>query len=237
MFGGDDNDTLDGGTGADTMAGGAGNDIYFVDSNADVVMENAGEGTDKVYSSIASYTLSAGVENLVLQAGAISGTGTGEANTIIVDDLNSANVSLFGMDGKDKLTGGTGNDSLDGGAGNDTLAGGAGADTVTGGTGNDRFVFNFADIATGATHDSIADFTHANDKIDLSDIDAITGSAGSSFTFIGAGVFTHTAGELHYVVNPGGGVILQGDLNGDGVEDFNIDVHGAASLVASDIIV
>ncbi|MDG3444493.1 hypothetical protein P5F91_28770, partial [Nitrospirillum amazonense] len=38
------NDTLDGGGGADTLVGGTGNDLYFVDSSADVVVENANEG-------------------------------------------------------------------------------------------------------------------------------------------------------------------------------------------------
>ena len=58
------NDTLDGGAGADTMIGGAGNDTYIVDDAGDVVTENAGEGTDTVRTTLASYTLGANVENL-----------------------------------------------------------------------------------------------------------------------------------------------------------------------------
>src|SRR3569833_1423960 len=53
-IGGDDK--LDGGTGADTMVGGTGNDTYYVRDAGDVVIENAGEGTDKVNLTI-SYTL------------------------------------------------------------------------------------------------------------------------------------------------------------------------------------
>src|SRR3569623_249095 len=63
FLGGDDK--LDGGSGADTMVGGTGNDTYTVRDAGDIVVENAGEGTDRVNSSI-TYTLGAHLENLSL---------------------------------------------------------------------------------------------------------------------------------------------------------------------------
>ena len=51
------------------MLGGVGNDVYFVDNAGDVVIENAGEGNDTVFST-AHFRLSANVENLVLQGSA-----------------------------------------------------------------------------------------------------------------------------------------------------------------------
>lgn len=229
LDGGAGNDTLDGGTGNDTMAGGDGNDSYYVDSSSDLIIETPTGGSDKVFSTAASYTLSDNVEGLELDNGALSGTGNDGANSITVGASNSASgVTINGMGGNDKLTGG---------AGNDTIAGGAGADQVTGGLGADRFVFNFADLATGAVHDQIMDFQHAQgDKIDLSGIDADPGTSGNqAFTFIGANAFTHHVGELHYVVT-GTGVTLQGDLDGDGNADFNLDVNGVTSLAAPDIV-
>jgi len=118
------NDTLDGGAGNDRMLGGQGDDLYRVDSTNDVIVENAGEGTDTVQSS-ANYTLSANVENLVLTGSAsISGTG---------------NIS------NNNLTGNSGNNALNGGDGLDTLIGGKGNDILKGGTGNDTYNFSLND--------------------------------------------------------------------------------------------
>ena len=55
LYGYGGNDTLNGGTGNDTMAGGTGNDTYVVDSAGDVVIEAAGEGTDRVNASVELY--------------------------------------------------------------------------------------------------------------------------------------------------------------------------------------
>jgi len=98
LNGGADNDALNGGLGADTMSGGTGNDTYTVDNIGDVITENAGEGTDVVFSSI-SYALTANVENLNLTgAAAINGTG------------NALNNQLSGNNAANVLAGGLGND-------------------------------------------------------------------------------------------------------------------------------
>ncbi len=127
LSGGAGNDTLDGGAGADTLIGGLGNDTYIVDDAGDVIIENAGEGTDTVQASV-DYTLSANVENLILTGTATSATGNTSDNAI---------------------TGNSAANSLSGGAGNDTLDGGAGADTLIGGTGNDTYIVdNTGDVVT-----------------------------------------------------------------------------------------
>src|SRR5690606_21823710 len=53
-------DTLNGAGGVDTLIGGGGDDRYYVDHVADVVVEEAGGGSDRVLASV-SYTLGAGV--------------------------------------------------------------------------------------------------------------------------------------------------------------------------------
>jgi Ca2+-binding RTX toxin-like protein len=122
------NNILSGLTGADTLVGGLGNDTYVIDNAGDVVVENVGEGTDLVQSSI-TYTLGAGVEDLTLTGtSGLSGTG---------NELNNV------------LTGNSGANTLTGGAGNDTLNGGTGADTMIGGTGDDTYVRdNTGDVIT-----------------------------------------------------------------------------------------
>jgi Ca2+-binding RTX toxin-like protein len=137
LFGLAGRDLLDGGSGNDTMRGGTGSDTYLVGSGGDVVIENPGQGTDRIISS-GSRTLGANIENLTLIGGAaISGTGN-TLNNVIVGN-NAANT-LRGLDGNDVLRGLGGNDRLEGGNGNDFLDGGTGGDTMIGGAGNDTFV-------------------------------------------------------------------------------------------------
>jgi Ca2+-binding RTX toxin-like protein len=98
---------LDGMGGADTMAGGLGDDTYMVDNVADLASEAAGAGDDSVHSSV-NFTLGANVENLVLLAGALNGTGNGIANTLTG---NGGNNTLNGMGGADVMAGGAGHDT------------------------------------------------------------------------------------------------------------------------------
>ncbi|MGB0629773.1 MAG: beta strand repeat-containing protein, partial [Alphaproteobacteria bacterium] len=105
----------------DILTGGTGNDTYVVDNGGDQVIENSGEGTDTVQSSIL-YTLGDHVENLTLTGSDdLSGTG------------NSLNNQITGNSGDNVITGAAGSDTLTGGAGKDrfVFASGFGADTVT----------------------------------------------------------------------------------------------------------
>ncbi len=105
LTGGSGDDLLNGGGGADTMIGGGGNDTYIVDNAHDVVVENPGEGTDSVQSSV-THTLAANVENLTLTGtSALNGTGNDLDNVIVG---NSGNNTLAGLGGADHLDGGPG---------------------------------------------------------------------------------------------------------------------------------
>ncbi|EWY35777.1 hypothetical protein N825_34340, partial [Skermanella stibiiresistens SB22] len=127
-----------------------------------------------------------------------------------------------------------GNDSLSGGAGNDTLIGGAGTDRLDGGSGADAFDFNAtSESVVGSARDVITDFLRGTDRIDLSTIDADTdGTDGNqAFAFIGLSAFTGVDGQLRFDSG-----LLQADVNGDGVADFEISVVGTTTMAASDFV-
>src|SRR5205085_10481482 len=103
------------------MTGGAGNDVYIVESATDTITpEAAAAGIDTVISYLATFTLAAELENLVLGDGAGNGTGNALANTILGNTLVNT------------LTGGLGNDTYGVDNAGDVVveAVGAGTDTV-----------------------------------------------------------------------------------------------------------
>jgi len=146
------------------------------------------------------------------------------------DDLKILKAAFAG---NDRITGGQYGDKLEGFGGNDVLYGRAGADKLFGGAGADTFVFKLTRDSTVSSggRDTIYDFsaTH-NDRIDLRSIDADTKISGDqAFSFIGKTTFHKKPGELRYDVKTGG-VLVYGDVNGDGNADFSIFIKGVAAL-------
>ena len=235
LYGGADGDLLSGGTGADYMEGGTGDDVYIVDNAGDSVVEASGEGTDDVYTSLATYTLGADVENLYYNGGAGNFTLTGNTLDNIIFG-GGGNDTLSGLDGNDTLRGQTGNDTLSGGDGDDLLVGGSGIDDLTGGAGADTFRFSTFESGTGANADRIQDFAQGSDIIEVAGIDADLLTAGNqTFSFIGNAAFSGAAGELRYYDN-GVDTFVQGDINGDGAADFDIALTGVVALVSTDFV-
>ena len=146
LVGGNGDDILHGDSGMgdfDYLYGNAGNDTFYVDTPADLVFEQPGEGTDTVFANIvgAGYYLYDNIENLTLLGNTPFGVGNALANTLIGNGISNY------------LLGGLGNDTLNGKGGNDVLFGEGGADT---------FVFEH-----GTGGDVIGDFLAGTDKIDL----------------------------------------------------------------------
>ncbi len=211
LNGGNGNDILNGGDGQDTMDGGDGDDIFIVDDAGDVITDTS--GIDQV-QTIISFTLPEGFENLQftgLQSGLL---GQG----------NSGNNTMQNNDAGGELQGGVGNDRFEDGAGRDVFVGGQGADT-----------FDFSQLQNGVLRlGEVLDFSVARgDKIDVSKIDANGNplDGNQSFSFVGEQDFSGVAGELRFSQR-----LLQGDINGDGVADFEIKLVGVLELKQDDIL-
>ncbi len=169
--------------------------------------------------------------------------GSTGADTIYGD---AGDDRLTGNAGNDMLVGGDGADILSGGYGRDLLNGGAGRDYMTGGSDRDIFDFNSVHETgkTASSRDVITDFKSGEDKLDLSTIDASTRSSGDqAFRFIAAtgGSFSGAAGELRYFREDRSGTssdrtIVYGDVNGDKIADFQIELSGLKALTAGDFL-
>jgi Ca2+-binding RTX toxin-like protein len=138
-----------------------------------------------------------------------------------------ANI-IYGGVGNDIINGGAGADQLFGDSGVDIINGGAGQDVLTGGGSGDRFVFSSAADSAIGFDDSITDFHHTEkDRIDLS------GVYSGTFSFIGSSAFSGHAGELAFS-SYASGIIVAGDIDGDGHADFEIKLIGASAIEFGD---
>lgn len=258
-----DNDTVDAGKGTDTYSaigttGGIFNldSVLHVSQAANTATGGAAIGTDKVFNF--ENFAGSDVTDLVYGTAAaneMNGAGGG-------DFLRGfgGNDHLVGGDGDDDLDAGTGNDLVEGGAGLDGLSGEAGDDTLrggddadilggglgkdrlSGGSGADDFAYvSIGESTVGAKRDVITDFSQADgDKINLLGIDANTTTGGDQAFDLtddqsGAGPFTHLAGQLHFKYEKGN-TIVEGDVNGDGKADFQIELIGHYALTDADFI-
>ncbi|MBD3788295.1 MAG: M10 family metallopeptidase C-terminal domain-containing protein [Sphingomonadales bacterium] len=248
LYGGDGNDKLDGGRGADILDGGEGYDVIIGGDGNDRI--TAGGGYDTVQGGTGDDIIDGGDGYDLLEGGDGNDRITGGAgyDTLIggngndqlrgdagYDELygGAGNDTLMGGDNYDTLIGGDGNDVLRGDGGYDVLIGGAGYDVLSGGTERDTFVFEAitGSATSGRYIDVITDFEAGGfDEIDVSAIDADLGTAGDqAFTFIGTDAFSGDGGELRYSGSRGR-ALVEIDLDGDGVADFQLSVRGTDTL-------
>ncbi|CUH77119.1 calcium-binding protein [Tropicibacter naphthalenivorans] len=217
LWSGEYNDRITGTTGENFLRLGAGADTVFGLGGADTVFGEA--GNDKIQGGAGNDFLSGSFGRDVILGGED-------------DDF------IHGGDDGDQLRGGDGQDVLIGGDGRDVLIGG----DFTGGSypgDGAADVFMFQDVTEsapgGANRDIIRDFEVGLDQIDLSSIDAVVGTSGSAFGFVGTARFSGTAGELRYFTTTAS-TVVRADVDGDAVADFEVLLNGAMTLSAADFV-
>jgi hypothetical protein len=135
-------DTLEGGLGNDELQGSTGFDFARFTGSTGAKVNLGDAAAQETHYGTDRFL---GIEGLMGGSGADSFTGDSNANS---------------------LHGDAGNDILAGGIGSDTLLGGLGNDKLTGGSEADFFVFN-AKLNAKKNVDTITDFSHVDDRIDL----------------------------------------------------------------------
>lgn len=208
-------------------------------AQANAIITEFNNATDEAQGDFPLYTSQAEVDadaNFLAGIGAsrvaadtgIAGIGATSHRNISIA-YNTVIENANGGSARDYLVGNHVSNRLNGNGGDDVLNGLGGDDFLTGGAGADEFRFT-----DGSGRDTITDFVSGLDRIHLTEMDANTGVAGNqAFAFIGGSAFS-AAGQLRSYTQ-GGSNYLAGDLNGDGVADFTINL-GASSVVASDIL-
>jgi len=226
LIGNAGNDVLAGGAGNDMLNGGAGIDTANYAGTTGAILLNlalataqdSGAGGNDVLISIEN-VIGTSFDDIVTgssQANAISGSGGNDAI-----DGGSGNDAIDGGNGNDALKGSAGDDLLTGGAGLDTLTGGVGADMLSGGAGFDIFLFTAITDSTVASADRILDFT-SGDRIDLSAIDADSGTGGNQAFHLAAS-FSRVAGEFTLAFNAGSNITMAlFDTDGDATANMAI---------------
>lgn len=143
-----------------------------------------------------------------------------------------------GTRSSESILGSTKNEHLRGADGNDVLFGGDGSDLLEGGNGVDTFVFRkVSNSRWGNEPDRIIDFSFSeNDKIDLSRIDANTGTSyDDDFQWIGRKAFSGMSGELRFTATMDGLKILA-DLDGDKRADFVVLIDNSQNIDVGQIL-
>ena len=206
---------------------------------------NSGGGASKVILGGDQIGVAGGIAGIVGPSNNVPANVVVQGQTV---DLSTVQLQNWD-DGIDSLrvVGTKGADDLTGSDVSDTLFGGRGHDLFTGLLGNDTFDFNsIFDSLKGAKRDVISDFNVGDnaaggsfdDLIDLKTIDANSLRAGNqAFHLIASTKFHHKAGELMVKINSVNDItLIQGDTDGNGKADFQIELTGQHSLSNLDFV-
>jgi Ca2+-binding RTX toxin-like protein len=211
FIGGAGDDIITGSDVANRLEGGDGDDVIFGGGGDDWI--NAGYGVDQVDGGEGSDTLEymfAGGLDVNLELGEIRDIGN---PTVAERFSNIENVRT--------------------GSGNDIITASNSINVMDGGTGDDTFRFLTTAAADG---DTILGF-EPGDRLDLSGIDADSGSVGhQSFTLVNG--TEATAGQLAVSFESradGDFTVVQGNVDGSADSEFRIEISGHHDLTNANL--
>ena len=255
---GDGADFASGGDGRDVIFGGAGDDQLMAGADADIVYGDA--GADRIFGDEGHDLITAGAGDDTVFGGAgddMFVAESGDGNDVYFGhdnaggpgsdtlDMSAVSANVTVNLGSGPLLHGTasssqtGNDTIWGienvntGSGNDTITASSAVNVMNGGAGDDTYKFISASAADG---DTILTF-EAGDRVDLTAIDANTGSAGDQSFSLVSGAFT-AAGQLAVTLETradGDFTIVQGNVDGDAGADFTIEIAGHHNLTNANL--
>jgi len=232
------------------------------DPNSDtlhiVSVSGTGVSYDAVHQTIAyttgvagsfTYTVDDGhgnTDTATVQVQVVTPTSAGSSDTYSLSsmtyqgsyiDAGAGTDSITGGAGYDTFLGGNGSDTLVGGASDDRLIGGNGVDSMTGNGGADTFVFAATVDSPSGSADTITDFAHGVDKIDVSAIDAVSGGSDNAFAFVAADTNGAVANSITWHYDSGTNTThIFGDTNGSGGAEFEAVLTGHITLTSGDFI-
>ena len=218
LLGDDGNDRIFGDAGDDTLEGGAGKDVVYAGTGDDHILATSDDGDDIYWGEDGSDTL----DYAAISADITANLGSGPLSHGSVDSTQGGHDTVFGFE------------NFIGGSGNDTIIANNSVNILDGGAGHDTFVFGSAAAANG---DVIRDF-QPGDSIDLSGIDANTGSAGNQSFVLFAGTGFTAAGQVIVTHETRDGVdhtMVAGNTNGDAAADFTLDLVGNHNVNQADL--
>jgi trimeric autotransporter adhesin len=237
--------SINGMGGADTMIGGLGNDTYFVDDEDDFIVEDEGEGVEKIIATASAtfttFDMSTNAENVE----GFTLLSTTE-DFILIGNINDN--KLVTSSGDDTIVSGGGRDSLNGGLGDDLYYAGIG-DVIADSGGHDTLITNnhyilptfLEDVFLFDPDDIEAEFyVKGNASANLIDgsnltvdytffgyggADTMIGGEGADTLDGGTGADTMAGGEGDdvYLVDNTSDVVIENDDEGD--DSLTAKVH------------
>jgi trimeric autotransporter adhesin len=222
------NDTLVAGSGAALLVGRSLADTFVINNAADTLTPLNGSTNDTVSSSLASYTLPASINNLIVGAG---DKGTGNvANDYLVGGGSSSLTAGSGNDTlaghfNDTLTAGSGHDLLVG-QGSTVLVSGSGVDTLqSSGGSNSLYINNSSDVVTTLSNNDVL-YTSGNYTLSASAPSAlVTWNLSGTAALVAS---NNSNGAVTFIGNAGYDTMI-----GGAISNTFIDGSGGATEIGS----